>query len=276
VRRVTLPTWHYQQFDADLSRPVPGEGYGGWKRSDLPLAPDRTALAVMHAWDTGTPEAYPGWYRAVEYLPRAQRILREVFPALLAGARASGLKVYHVVSDRRCVQDHPGYLSTAALLAGARTAATEKADRDEVWNELSRFRESGVFPGAHNQPDIREGFRRIGFPKEAEPAPGESIASDEAELFALCRRDGVNHLVYCGFAINWCLLMSSGGMLDMFRHGVMCSAVRDAVTAVENRESAAAESHKEEALWRTSLMFGFAYDSADLLKALGEAASGLP
>ena len=26
---------YYQQFDADYSRDVPGEGYGGWQRAEI-------------------------------------------------------------------------------------------------------------------------------------------------------------------------------------------------------------------------------------------------
>jgi len=49
---------HYQQFDADLSLEVPGEGYGGWRESEIVIAPEHTALVVMHAWDCGTPEQW--------------------------------------------------------------------------------------------------------------------------------------------------------------------------------------------------------------------------
>ncbi len=56
-------------------------------------------------------------------------------------------------------------------------------------------------------------------------------------------------------------------MLDMSRHGIMCSAIRQATTAVECRESARTQSHKEEGLWRTALAFGFVFDVDDLIAA---------
>ena len=266
MNRVVLPTWYYRQFDADLSLPVPGSAYGGWKCEPLPLEPDKTALVVMHAWDAGMPEEYPGWYRAVEYLSRAPKILKEIFPPLLAAVRATDMKVYHVVSESRYCKDMPGYISTLAL-PDAQPAPVEHVARDEVWNELNRVKSERSFPGEHNKPDIRNGFRHLAFPKEAAPIDGESIAENDAQLFALCRRDGINHLVYAGFAVNWCLLMSPGGMLDMFRRGLMCSTLREAVTAVENRESAPSEAHKEEALWRVSIMFGMVYGVDDFIAA---------
>jgi hypothetical protein len=57
-------------------------------------------------------------------------------------------------------------------------------------------------------------------------------------------------------------------MADMSRRGVMCSAVRQAVTAVENRETAREERAKELALWRVALAFGFVFDVDDLVAAL--------
>ena len=79
-------------------------------------------------------------------------------------------------------------------------------------------------------------------------------------------------MIYVGFFINWCLLMSSGGMREMARHGVICSAIREGVVAIENRESAVGRLHKEEGLWRTSLAFGLVFDLAGFTTAL----RGLP
>jgi hypothetical protein len=54
-------------------------------------------------------------------------------------------------------------------------------------------------------------------------------------------------------------------MLDMSRRKVFCSTIRQATTAVESKESARKESHKEEALWRIGLDFGFVFDLEDFL-----------
>jgi hypothetical protein len=98
MRPLTLQADYYQQFDADLTRDVPGEGYGGWQRTPLTVDLAHTALVVMHAWETGRPEQYPGWHRAVEYMPRAQAILDHTMPALLAAVRGAGMTLLHVVA----------------------------------------------------------------------------------------------------------------------------------------------------------------------------------
>ena len=267
MRTVTLPAWFYQQFDADFTLDVPAEAYGGWQREAIPLALDHTAVVVMHAWDCGAYEQYPGWWRAVEEMPRTYEVCRTVFPRLLAGVRASGLPLFHVVGGGDYYQDLPGYQRTVAL-AGPPPPPLEAVPSDPVLDELRRFHADRVFPGAHNREDIRAGAPHMTFPAEARPLDTEGVAENGHQLFALCKEAGVNHLIYAGFAINWCLLMSPGGMLDMSRRGVYCSAFRDATAAVENKESARQNLNLAEGLWRVSVEFGFLFDVDDFLAAL--------
>lgn len=263
-----LPAQLYRQFDADPARSVPGEGYGGWQTLDVDLAPAHTALVVMHAWDCGAPADYPGWRRAVEYTPRAERILAEIFPPLLAAVRAAGLPVFHVVGGRDYYSHLPGY-QCAVTLAGNRPPPA-RVEPDPAYRELQRLRATEGSPGAHNAADIAAGFARLDFAPAARPLRDEGIAENSDQLAALCRAQGVNHLVYTGFALNWCLLMSPGGMVDMARHGCLCSTIAEATTAVENRETAREEREKAQALWRVAVEFGFVFRLADFLQSLSQ------
>lgn len=258
---------YYQHFDADFARDVPEEGFGGWKNAELDFSGDHTALVVMHAWDAGTQEAFPGWYRAVPYLPRAARICREVFPPLLQAARAARFPVFHVVGGGDYYKNLPGYRRTAEL-AGPGPPAPQKVAEDPLRAKLAQFRSEKVFPGTHNSADIQRGFAQLDFPAEARPLDTEGIAQNGHQLLALCKEQGINHLIYAGFAINWCLLLSPGGMAQMQQYGLMCSALRQAATAVENGASARFELCKELALWRVSLAFGFVLDVDDFIAAL--------
>jgi len=263
---IALNASYYQQFDADHNLDVPGEGYGGWRTAEVEIDLARTALVVMHAWETGTRDLYPGWYRAVEYLPRAQAILETVFPPLLAAVRARGVTLFHVVGGGDYYKDYPGYRK-AVELAGP-TPPLPQVAPDSTLEALRRFRKVHVFVGTHNERDVARGFERLDFAPQARPVGEEGIAENADQLYALCERQSINHLIYAGFAINWCLLMSPGGMLDMSRRGVMCSALRQAVTAVENKETARGELGKQLALWRVSLAFGFVFDVDDLIRSI--------
>jgi nicotinamidase-related amidase len=271
---VKIKANYYQEFDADYSLDVPAEGYGGWKKGEIEIAPDHTALVVMHAWDCGTLEEYPGWWRCVEYIPRSHEICRTVMPPLLAAVRQSGMPLFHVVGGKY-YQDMPGYKRTVEL-AGPEPPRPEYIQGDPVRNALREFRAKHVHVGEHNRPDVDRGGAAMTFPKEVWPLDSEGIAENAHQLFALCKQHNVNHLIYTGFAINWCLLMSPGGMLDMSRRGVMCSVIKEATTACENKESARGELHKREALWRVSVAFGFVFDLEDILQALRSQSWGKP
>jgi hypothetical protein len=266
MRKVTLAAEYYQQFDADYGLDVPAEGYGGWKSAELEIDLEHTAAVVMHAWNSGPFDEYPGWYRAVEYIPRARAVLRTVFPPLLAAIRASGVKLYHVVGGGDYYRDLDGY-RRAVQLAG-QTRPLPQVDVDPTLAGLRGFRKRNVFVGEHNEEDVARGLRALDFAPEARPLDGEGVAENAEQLFALCRGDGTSHLIYAGFAVNWCLLMSPGGMLDMSRRGVMCSALRQACTAVESKETARLELNKEIALWRVALAFGFVFDVAEFQRAI--------
>ncbi|MCC6443269.1 MAG: hypothetical protein IT210_07410 [Armatimonadetes bacterium] len=265
---ITLPASYYRQFDADYTRDIPGEGYGGWQKQRIEISREHTGVVVMHAWDVGTLEEYPGWYRAVEYIPRSYEICRSVLPPLLSAVRASGLKLFHVVGGGDYYEGYAGYRRAVELAGPEPESGFPQAESDPALQNLYRLKAECSFPGKHNQPDISWGAPGVVFPLEARPEGEEGIAENGQQLFALCRETGINHLIYAGFAINWCLLLSPGGMADMQKRGVMCSAFRQAVTAVENRETARRELCKELGLWRVALAFGFVFDVDDFIGAI--------
>jgi len=57
-------------------------------------------------------------------------------------------------------------------------------------------------------------------------------------------------------------------MAEMQKYGIMCSALRQATTAVESKESAKKQWAKELALWRVALAFGFVFDVDDFTRAV--------
>jgi nicotinamidase-related amidase len=267
MKPIHLPAQLYRQFDADPALAVPGEGYRGWHTVEAELAPAHTALVVMHAWDCGQPHEFPGWRRAVEYTPRAEKIMAEIFPTMLTAVRRSPLPVFHVVGGDRDYWSHlPGYQQTVQLVRP--TPSPRLVPGDPVLERNQLLRRTQGSPGVHNSPDIAAGFARLDFAPAARPVGDEAIAKDGEQLAALCRAQGINHLVYVGFALNWCLLMSPGGMVDMARQGCLCSTIREATTAVENRETARGELEKQQALWRVALEFGFVFSLDDFVKAL--------
>jgi nicotinamidase-related amidase len=262
-----IPAYLYQQFDADPHFDVPAEGFNGWIKKNIDVSLDHTALIVMHAWDCKTQEDFPGWYRYVEYLPRAKQILNQVFPVLLNTVRKSPLRIIHVVSSGDYYKSYMGYQMMKKIWKG-RVSKTKIINKDPTRKQLDEIRSEFAGVGPNNKKDIDNVFKEIDFAKEARPLDSEYIVENSEQLFAVCNKLGINHLIYTGFAINWCLLFSPGGMADMVKHGFLCSTIRQAVTAVENKETARNELCKEIALWRVALAFGFVFDLDDFLHSL--------
>ena len=263
---ISLPVEYYQQFDADFERDVPAEGYGGWQQAEVEISRSHTGIVVMHAWNTGTREEFPGWHRIAEYIPRADRICREVMPKLLAAVRQAGLPVFHVVGGGDYYKDCPGYKRAVELAGPAPEQPVVEAD--PILKQLQSFKREHSNPGLHNAADVSAGFAHLDFAPNTKPVGDEGVAEDGRQLFALCREAGVNHLIYSGFAINMCLQNSPGGMIDMARYGIMRSVLREAVTAVENKETAEDELAKEIALWLVAVNAGFVFDVEALVAAL--------
>jgi hypothetical protein len=178
------------------------------------------------------------------------------------------MPLFHVVGGGDYYSHLPGYRK-AVELAGPAPAPPENRSRHaRTGTHAPLLRAENVFVGTHNREDVARGFARLDFTPEARPLDSEGVAENGHQLFALCREAGVNHLIYVGFALNWCLLLSPGGMAEMSRYGMLCSTIRQATTAVENRETAREERCKEIALWRVALAFGFVFDLEDFLEGL--------
>jgi nicotinamidase-related amidase len=274
TRLIDVPVWYYQHFGADYTLDVPAEGFGGWQKTVLPICPEHTALCVMHAWDTPSRELYPGIFSAVEYLPRADEIYKTRMPSILKAFRNANIRVIHIESGNY-VNKYEAYTGTQEIigeqLAEARKAqqyAMPRPVRDPASDAMWKFRSVHVHPGTDNEKDIADVQKVRDIHQSVKPLPGEYMVVDSDELQAVCTLHEINHLVYVGFAINCCLLMSPGGMIDMSRRGFLCSTVKEVTTAVENDFSARDELAKQLALWNTALFFLFVYEQSDLEKAL--------
>jgi len=262
----------YQQYGTDHRLEFPSDGIGGWKSAYLPLNLDKTALVIMHAGYVGGQEDCPEKFKRVEYLQRSYDIAEQVYPQLLNAARSAGMHIYHVPFGTGYYEHLPGCIR-AESLAEKENTPRDMAENDDVLNRLYEFRTDWVH--GYGDGSATEISKRIAtskqvntFIKQAEPYEGEGIAAGARQLAALAVADGVNHLIYIGFAIDGCLLTSDGGMVDMLRRRFMCSAVADAVTAIECKESGREQNHLHTGLWRVGISFGLVYQSSDIIEAL--------
>lgn len=262
-----LTTMYYQNF-SDPQQPLGAQSYGGWKQGEIELSLANTAIVVMHAWDLSVCEGHPGWLRAAEWLERARSILEEDFPNFLQNVRSKKIPIFHVASDERYCRENQEYKKLRSRcpcnLSDAVVSGSSDAER------IRAYIKQNAYCGSENQEDVENAFEHdLRFAPQAAPMPGEPVAASSEQLQELCRLYNVDHLIYTGFCINWCLLSSPGGIIDMHRSGKVCSVIRQLVTAVENKETAAEEKNKELALWRISLEYGLVLDMDNFISAIG-------
>ncbi len=203
-----------------------------------------------------------------EWASRTVPMIKNNIPPILSAARKANLPIIHVAAFESYASKYPGYQAAKNLagdeppsLPGA-VKPSELIPPDDHKNALlfgKRFVESEKYYTDH-----------IDFPEQAKPLDSEHVVVTTHQLNSVLRERGIWQLIYCGFAINWCLWFMPGGMSDMSRLGYRCSCIREGVTAVENKLSARSELNKEQALWRTSLMFGYIHSSEDFFQACGK------
>ncbi|MCL2518317.1 MAG: isochorismatase family protein [Oscillospiraceae bacterium] len=249
MRKTKFKICYYDQTSADVSLPVPGQGYGGWKKTELDFDLDTTAVIVMHAIDYGTPEKYPGMFRSCEYMPRAIEIDRVIFPPLMSAIRKSGLKVIHVGYNGPMYVGHENYVNDGV------ECTYPWINSGETTRAILQFKNDYNFPGKENHADRNRSCENLDFLPNARPVPGESIVINTNQLFKLCQKEGVDHLLYIGYCVDACIQAAPCGMVDMMRRGFLCTIIREATTAVENKETSEHQLTKERALTGIGLIF---------------------
>jgi len=182
------------------------------------------------------------------------------------------MKLFHITNGAEYGDKYPGYQIAQDVCkkysADIDYPKLPHPAVDDTCDFLGNFKKEHSFVGLHNERDIDRGKKNMDFIVSAKPAGDEPVVSNAEQLHAVCLEYNINHLVYVGFAINWCLQHSEGNMNEMHSRGFLCSTIRQAVTAVENKESARTEANKEHGLWVTAVQNGFVYDLDDFTNLL--------
>jgi len=266
-----LKVKYYRQHNGDPGREVPAEGFFGWTEKETGLSLDASAFIVMHSWNHGlVPDLkygsgtkYEGWWRVVEYIPRAVNITRKILRPLLDEVRKTNLTVIHIGSTEDYCKRYSGYEKARELAGDAPSLPEGSVNKN--WQEEYNLDKIG----RENYKAIQEACKKhLDFPEETRPLNDEWVVINSHQLNAVCRHLKIWNLIYTGFAINWCLWNSPGGMVDMNRLGYRCSTIPEATTAVENDFTAREELCKKIALWRVATTYGYVIQLDDFLSAV--------
>lgn len=247
----------------------------GWDAHLDGIDLDRSALILMHIPDSGLrPEV--AWrpdnpridlLGSAEWVPRTMEMVAKKLPPLVDAARQARLQIAHVTMGNWYSRDYPQRKRCVEEAGKAPAPENEPLPPDPAGDWQSR-RFKRVFRVPPAAPGADMSIQETQFYPGLEPRDDDLVCSRTWEFHRLLSARGIDHLIYTGWALNWCLWFSECGMNDMDRLRYRLYAVRGACVAIENAESAEREGNLEYAYWMTAAKFGDIFELGELIAAL--------
>jgi len=221
---------------------------------ELPV--EAAALVLVDMWNV---------HFIQSWIERAQLITRErILPALQA-ARRAGLHVVHAPCPEVACQ-YP-------QAEKAPPAHPSPAPPGPDWPPLAFRHRQGdwaAYAGPRGQPpgiglhwDKLKG--QLAMSPAVEVRPEDTVVATGAQLHRVLAGRSILHLVYAGFAANWCLLGRDYGIRAMARRGYHIVALRDCTAGVEFPDTLEKGWVTEVALREIEQQYGFSASSADFI-----------
>jgi nicotinamidase-related amidase len=222
---IALPCRYYRVY-TDESVPCDEANFHFVERT-LPVPVAEAALVLVDVWST---------HYIDSWLARARQVTQEKIVPLLEAARRIGMTVIHAPCPQ--VADRYGPAPSPA-------AAPERPRSDwppSAFRGIYRGGEVADF-GRNPEPRLRAALDRyvteLDISALVKPLPGEPIIHTGAQMHELLAEKRILHLVYAGFATNWCVIGRDYGIYAMNDRGYNIILVRDATTGVEFHDSVA-------------------------------------
>jgi nicotinamidase-related amidase len=221
---------------------------------DMQLPVEQTALVLVDTWDNHFIESW---------LERAEFMTREAVVPVLNAGREAGLTVVHAPSPN-VAKHFPEHLQR-------HQAAAPGVPSDWPPSEFrSRQGEYAAFRGPRAQPPGIPSIE-IGMSPHIDVRDDDVLLATGLQLHDLCRERGILHLIYAGFATNWCILNRDYGMRSMARYGYNLILLREATMGVEYPDTVDECFATELAIREVETQLGFSASNAHYLTACNAA-----
>jgi nicotinamidase-related amidase len=187
---------------------------------ELPLPVEETALVLVDVWST---------HYIDSWLVRAQEVTETKIVPVLDAARKVGMTVIHGPSPSvadRYVKPPPA--------APPASAGPDWPPAD--FRNIYRAGRWAAF-GRNQEPVLPPTYKRyetdLDIAESARPLPGEPVIHTGRQMHDLLADRKILHLLYAGFATNWCVIGRDYGILAMNSRGYNIILVRDATAGIE-------------------------------------------
>ena len=226
----------------------------------LPVPVEQSALVLVDVW-------------AVHYidswLDRARAVTRESIVPALSAARKAGMLVVHApsptVADKYVESPAAVSLPREPIRSDWPPADFRGIYRKDRWAAFGRNQEPRL-PGVYKWYE-----KELLISPLAEPRSGEPIIHTGDQMHALLAEHRIMHLIYAGFATNWCLIGRDYGIMAMNERGYNVIMIRDATTGIEFHDSVDHLGATAMTIREIETKYGWSCDTAAFVKACNEA-----
>ncbi len=230
---------------------------------ELPVA--QTALVLVDLWNV---------HHIYSCVERETSVLKEKFLRVIEAARESWVTLVQapspeVIRNQEKLQKrvYGGWSDPDMRRAPADWPPTDFMERSGDYHAFRHPRQQP--PGVQRFWDKLDGQMDIS--PLVEIADSDYLVATGDQLHALLREQEVLHILYAGFATNWCILGRDYGVAPMYGRGYNVILLRDATEGVEFPDTLEQGWATELAVREVEQKYGYTATSADLIAACGKA-----
>ena len=218
------------------------------RETTMSLPVGQTALVLVDVWNNHFIESW---------LERASQVTRDAVVPVLEAARTAGLTIVHAPS--------PEVAAQFDQLARQRPPPREPEPDWPPADFRNRQGAYAAYRGPRDQPPGIPRIEPLGMSPAIEVEEDDFVVATGQQLHDLCRERRILHLVFAGFATNWCVLGRDYGMRAMRRRGYNLILLRDATMGVEFPDTLGELTATELAVREAEQQIGFSASNEDFL-----------
>ncbi len=218
---------------------------------EMPLPIAETALVLVDLWNVHFIESW---------IERAKQVTVDCVVPVIDAARKVGMTIVHAPSP-----------SVAAQYPQLKLHKPPQPSTPPTWPPpefRSRSGDYDVYRGPRSQPP-GIGIHWDKLSSQLSMSPAIDVQEDDfviatgQQLHELLEERRILHLLYAGFATNWCVLGRDYGIRSMARYGYNIILLRDATTGVEFPDTYDNLFTTEIAIREVEQQYGFSASNAD-------------